>query len=92
MHLNRAARHTRTRGGPCRNGPAVSTPVVDDERGGTIAIGFSDDEAAVRKLRAHGVQVDRRRRGVRFSPHVYNTMEEINAVCALLADIAWEET
>jgi kynureninase len=67
---------------------AVRTPVDDDERGGTIAIGFADDDAAVRTLGAHGVRVDRRRRGVRFSPHVYNTMEEIEKVCALLADVA----
>jgi kynureninase len=73
-------------------GLVVSTPAADDERGGTIAIGFSDDEAAVRKLGAHGVQVDRRRRGVRFSPHVYNTMEEIDTVSALLAEGAWQET
>jgi hypothetical protein len=31
-------------------GLAVSTPVDDDERDGTIAIGSSDAEAAVRKL------------------------------------------
>jgi len=73
-------------------GLAVRTPVDDDERGGTLAVGFSDDEAAVRKLGAHGVQVDRRRRGVRFSPHVYNTMEEIDTVCALLANVAGKET
>jgi kynureninase len=66
----------------------VRTPVDDDGRGGTIAIGFADDEAAVRTLGAQGVQVDRRRCGVRFSPHVYNTMEEIEKVCALLADVA----
>jgi kynureninase len=71
-------------------GLAVRTPDDDDERGGTIAIGFRDDEAAVRKLGARGVQVDRRRRGVRLSPHVYNTMDEIDAVCALLADVAGE--
>jgi selenocysteine lyase/cysteine desulfurase len=25
---------------------------------------------------------------VRFSPHIYNTMEEIDTACALLADVA----
>jgi len=73
-------------------GLAVRTPLDDHQRGGTIAIGFPDDEAAVRKLGARGVQVDRRRRGVRFSPHVYNTTEEIDAVCALLADVAGKGT
>jgi selenocysteine lyase/cysteine desulfurase len=73
-------------------GLKVRTPAGDGERGGTMAIGFSDDEAAVRMLGAHGVQVDRRRRGVRFSPHVYNTMEEIDTVCALLADVAAKGT
>jgi kynureninase len=72
-------------------GLAVRTPVDDNERGGTIAIGFSDDEAAVRMLGARGVQVDRRRRGVRFSPHVYNTIDEIDVVCALLAEVAGRE-
>jgi len=69
-------------------GLAIRTPIDDDERGGTIAIAFPDDAQAVRKLGEHGVQVDRRRRGVRFSPHVYNTMAEIDRVCSLLALIA----
>jgi kynureninase len=68
-------------------GLPVRTPWEDHEHGGTIAVGFADDEAAVRKLGAHGVQVDRRGRGVRFSPHIYNTMDEIDTVCRLLADV-----
>jgi kynureninase len=67
-------------------GLSVRTPLDEAQHGGTIAISFPDDEGAVRWLGAHGVQVDRRRCGVRFSPHIYNTMEEIDAVCALLVD------
>ena len=69
-------------------GLTVRTPEADEERGGTLAVGFGNDEDAVRELGARGVQVDRRARGVRFSPHVYNTMAEIDAVCALLGDVA----
>jgi kynureninase len=68
-------------------GLPVRTPLADAQRGGTIAIGFPDDKAAVRGFAAHGVQLDQRRLGVRFSPHVYNTMEEIDTVSALLADL-----
>ena len=78
----------RLRDAALEAGLAVRTPFEDHQRGGTIAIGFADDEAAVRALGAHGVQVDRRRRGVRFSPHIYNTMEEIDTVGGLLADLA----
>jgi kynureninase len=65
-------------------GLVVHTPRAEEQRGGTIAIEFPDDDAAVRRLGMHGVQVDRRGRGVRFSPHVYNTAEEIDRVRALM--------
>lgn len=70
-------------------GLAVNTPLLDERRGGTMAVGFPDNEAAVALLGARRVQVDFRPRfGVRFSPHIYNTMEEIEQVCALFPDLA----
>ena len=64
----------------------VNTPTDEALRGGSVAIGFPDNETAVRRLNEHGIRVDQRPPfGVRFSPHVYNTMQEIERVAELFS-------
>lgn len=62
-------------------GIAVSTPLHADQRGGTVALRFADSNAAAQALQARGIRCDSRpRSGVRLSPHVFNTAEEIEMV------------
>jgi kynureninase len=58
-------------------GIPISTPLAEHERGGTVALKFSDSEAAAMALQARGIRCDwRPRSGVRLSPHVFNTEDE----------------
>ncbi|MFM7784274.1 MAG: aminotransferase class V-fold PLP-dependent enzyme, partial [Gammaproteobacteria bacterium] len=64
---------------------AVFSPLEDTERGGTVVLQFDTGQAAaVAALRAIGVRFDDRPTGMRLSPHVYNTAEEITRVVAAL--------
>ena len=69
------------------NGHVVNTPEGADLEGGTLAIGLRNHEALSAKLQQAGVHHDNRPRfGMRLSPHVYNTEDEIQRVCELLAE------
>lgn len=66
-------------------GLAISTPLPEPERGGTVALRFADSAAAAQALGAAGFCCDwRPRSGVRLSPHVYNTEGELDSLCAEL--------
>lgn len=54
-------------------------------RGGTVVVDPGDEAARlVGRLREAGVKFDSRPTGIRLSPHIYNTMEEIDAVLEIL--------
>lgn len=63
------------------------SPQQPAHRSGTVVL-HPDPEArnaAVVALTAAGVQIDERDEGLRISPHVINTLEDIDAVVAVLA-------
>ncbi len=63
-----------------RHGWRVNTPRDPGKRGGTVSIDMPDSQRVCRELLARDVLVDwRPKAGVRFSPHFYNTDEEVDA-------------
>jgi len=64
----------------CRVSPAAAA-----RRGGTVVLDFADgNDAVARAFADAGVHVDRRRPGFRFSPHISNDTDDIDAVLAVL--------
>ncbi len=63
-----------------RHGWRINTPRDPGKRGGTVSIDMPDSQRVCRELLARDVLVDwRPKAGVRFSPHFYNTDEEVDA-------------
>jgi kynureninase len=74
------------------HGWRVNAPRDPEQRGGTVAIDMPDAQAICRELLAREVLVDfRPKAGVRFSPHFYNTDEEVDAAIATVATILKEK-
>ncbi len=59
----------------------VVTPRDPAQRGGTLVVNFGDEQARI-AARLSGVEVrfDQRPEGLRLSPHIYNTAEEMGVV------------
>ncbi|HEV2992391.1 MAG TPA: aminotransferase class V-fold PLP-dependent enzyme [Candidatus Angelobacter sp.] len=73
-----------------RRGWKVNSPMDPERRGGTITIDMpnSSSEAVCKELLRRDVLVDfRPKAGVRFSPHFYNTMEEIDRAIETVDEI-----
>jgi kynureninase len=71
-----------------RNGWRINTPRDPERRGGTISIDVPNGQQVSRELLARDILVDwRPKAGVRFSPHFYNTDDEIDAAMAALSEI-----
>jgi selenocysteine lyase/cysteine desulfurase len=65
------------------------TPARPANRGGTVALDFGERQpAAADALAGAGVHFDIRRTGIRLSPHIYTTSDEIDSVIACLAPFA----
>jgi len=65
------------------------TPARPASRGGTVVLDFGEQQsAAARALTEAGVHFDVRRTGMRLSPHVYTSREEIETVISCLAPFA----
>ena len=61
-----------------KHGWQVNTPRNPELRGGTVSIEMPDAPEVCRELLKRDILVDYRpKAGVRFSPHFYNTEEEI---------------
>jgi len=74
------------------HGWRVHAPRDPEKRGGTVAIDMPDSQAVSRELLARDILVDwRPKAGVRFSPHFYNTDEEVDAAIAAVAAILKEK-
>jgi kynureninase len=70
------------------HGWQVNTPRDPAQRGGTVSIDMPDSQRVCRELLARDVLVDwRPNAGVRFSPHFYNTDEEVDAAIAAVREI-----
>jgi selenocysteine lyase/cysteine desulfurase len=64
-------------------GISVASP-VGSQQSGTVVLDCGDNMAAKQRLNAAGVHCDARKFGVRISPHIYNTSEEMHKLVALL--------
>jgi kynureninase len=66
----------------------VNAPRDPEKRGGTVAIDLPNSHEVCQELLRRDVLVDwRPRAGVRFSPHFYNTMEEIDRAITTVDEI-----
>jgi kynureninase len=66
----------------------VNTPRDPSLRGGTVSIDMADSQEVCRKLLRRNILVDwRPKAGVRFSPHFYNTDEELVQGIAAIEEI-----
>jgi kynureninase len=71
-----------------QHGWRVNTPRDPEQRGGTVSIDMPDSQQVCRDLLARDILVDwRPKAGVRFSPHFYNTDEEVDAAIAAVEEI-----
>jgi kynureninase len=71
-----------------QRGWRVNAPRDPEQRGGTVAIDMPNAKEVCQELLRRDVLVDYRpRAGVRFSPHFYNTMEEIERAMATVDEI-----
>ncbi|WP_069164715.1 aminotransferase class V-fold PLP-dependent enzyme [Nocardia altamirensis] len=59
-------------------GIAVRTPAAPEHRGGVVCLSFPGDEAVKKRLVEHGM-VCSWREGLRVAPHIYNTVDEVDA-------------
>lgn len=65
------------------------SPARPGNRGGTVVLDFGERQAeAVSALTSAGVHFDVRRSGMRLSPHIYTSREEIETVVSCLAPFA----
>lgn len=73
------------------HGWRVNTPRNADERGGTVSIDMPDAPEVCRELLKRDILVDYRpKAGVRFSPHFYNTDDEIDTSINAVEEILKE--
>ena len=74
-----------------KHGWRVNSPRDPEKRGGTVSIDMPDSRQVCRDLLARDVIVDwRPNAGVRFSPHFYNTDEEVDLAIAAVEEILKE--
>ncbi len=71
-----------------QRGWRVNAPRNPEQRGGTVAIDMPNAKEVCQELLLRDVLVDYRpRAGVRFSPHFYNTMEEIDRAIGTVDEV-----
>ena len=71
-----------------KRGWRVNAPRNPDQRGGTVAIDMPNAQEVCAELLRRDVLVDYRpKAGVRFSPHFYNAMDEIDLAIATVDEI-----
>lgn len=63
----------------------VVSPIEPSLRGGTLVLKFSEQEKVEKALNSAGVKFDSRADGMRLSPHIYTTEEEIDRVASLVS-------
>lgn len=62
------------------------TPSRPEQRGGTVVLHYPAQKTPLvcARLRHAGIHFDLRQLGIRLSPHIYNSDQEIETLCALL--------
>jgi selenocysteine lyase/cysteine desulfurase len=94
MGLDEARRHIHEVHAPLvewiRARPRVTavTPLEPERRAGIFSLRVPHMDRAVDALDEAGVTFAVRERAIRFAPHVYNTVEEMEQVVAILDDVA----
>jgi kynureninase len=74
-----------------QHGWRINSPRDPEKRGGTVSIDMPDSQQVCRDLLARNVIVDwRPKAGVRFSPHFYNTDEEVDLAITAVEEILKE--
>jgi selenocysteine lyase/cysteine desulfurase len=66
-------------------GIAAKTPA--DSVGPLVVLRSSDPGVVVEKLIARGILVSARQNGVRFSFHIYNTLDDVNVALGALTEL-----
>ena len=75
------------------HGWRINSPRDPERRGGTVSIDMPDSQAVSRELLARDILVDwRPKAGVRFSPHFYNTDQEVDSAIAAVTAILDERS
>ena len=74
--------------GALSHGLRVRCPTDAERRTSIVTIVHPDPHRAVDALRARGVIVDSRPGVVRFSPHFFNTADEIDAAVAAMVEVS----
>jgi selenocysteine lyase/cysteine desulfurase len=68
-------------------GLKVLTPLAEQEQGGTLTVMFENPAGVVQRLMKRQISADwRPHYGVRFSPHVYNTPQDVETVVQALTE------
>jgi selenocysteine lyase/cysteine desulfurase len=62
----------------------IQTKTPSDSRGPLVVLRMRDSEAMVKKLAQHDIVVSNRMDGLRVSFHVYNTLEDVQAVLSIM--------
>jgi len=71
-----------------QRGWKINAPRVPEQRGGTVAMDMPNSKDVCQELLRRDVLVDwRPKAGVRFSPHFYNTLEEIDRAIQTVDEI-----
>lgn len=66
----------------------LASPRGQHDRGGTVVIDTGPHaDRLLQRFADTGIHVDRRRSGIRISPHIYNTTDDIDTVIAALTSI-----
>lgn len=74
-----------------QRGWKVTAPRDPEKRGGTVAIDMPDSERVCRELLERDILADwRPKAGVRFSPHFYNTDQELETAISAVEEILRE--
>jgi kynureninase len=68
-------------------GTPVAGPQLAERRGGTVVLASGTHLSYIsRSLKSAGIAYDERAMGLRLSPHIYNTAQEVDAVLAAIAN------
>ncbi len=65
----------------------ISSPLDHTLRGGTIVLKLADQDSIEQRMLANGIHFDSRQYGMRLSPHIYNSVEEINQLINCLSRV-----
>lgn len=90
MGLENVERHLRAVHEPLvawirsRDDVTAITPLEPERRAGILSFALDDNRPAVAALEAAGVVFAVRERGIRFAPHFYNTVDEMETAVELL--------